>query len=447
MQQTCPTFEINSYRLILLHSGSILTLHDGSKRLLPHLDIPHGTRPAEQLQQALKNIWQLNGIVLEIFRPENNGTRLAIVELLTSKSCTSMSTTGLNEITEAQLSTYEREKVQKIVAGLHEGNRPFARLGWMEEALAWLRIEVPYSTSSVVSIRQLNASGSFALIRFRFQSNVVFWMKATGDPNRHEFRVTRTLSQMCPEFLPPRIAEREDWNAWLMEDAGLPLDTWDSPTFEVALRSMSTLQKRTIGHTDEFIAQGAFDQRIHVLRGHLPEAIEYIDEAMREQRSTNVAQIDPHRLSQLEGILRDACLRLEDLAIPDTVVHNDINPGNALFKGMRCVFTDWSEIGVGNPFFTLHQLCRLRHEGRDPSVWIPRETYKQCWAEHLTAKQIESAVPLIPLLSIFSYFCGRRTWLQSTQRNDARVKSYSRSLARHMDQAARDPELLGALCH
>ena len=447
MRQNYSTLQTDPYQLVLLHSGSLLTSHDGSEGRLPHLEIPRGTRPAEQLQQSLKNLWQLDGIVLEILRAENDGARVAIIEILRSESCASLSTTGLNEISEAQLSTYERETVQKIVAGLHEGDRPFARLGWIEEALAWLRIEVPHFTSSVVSIRQLNASGSFALIRFRFQSNVVLWMKATGDPNRHEFRVTRMLSQMCPEFLPPRIAEREDWNAWLMEDAGLQLDTCESSAFELALRSMSALQQRTIGRTDEFIAQGAFDQRIYILRGHLTEAIEYIDEAMRAQTSTNVAQIDPHRLSQLEGILRDACLRLEDLAIPDTVVHNDINAGNALFNGMMCVFTDWSEIGVGNPFLTLHQLCRLRHEGRDPSVWTPRETYKQCWAEHLTAKQIDTAVPLIPLLSIFSYFCGRRTWLQSIQRNDARVKSYSRSLARHMDKAARDPELLGALCH
>ena len=75
------------------------------------------------------------------------------------------------------------------------------------------------SPSSTLSIRQFSAGGTFALIRFDFHSGATFWMKATGEPNRHEFCVTRKLAQVCPEFLPPRIAEREDWNAWLMEDA------------------------------------------------------------------------------------------------------------------------------------------------------------------------------------------------------------------------------------
>jgi hypothetical protein len=446
MSENCPILGADDYRLVFLRAGSLLTFQDGFGLRLPRLVISRGTRPVEELQRSIKETWQLDAIVLELLCEQNNSKRLAIVEILASESCSNMTTARLDQVSEADLNATERSVIERIMAGLHESGRPFARLGWLEDALEWLRTEAPEETSSTLNIRQFNAGGTFALIRFDFHSGATFWMKATGEPNLHEFCVTRKLAQVCPEFLPRRIAEREDWNAWLMEDAGTPLESWRLPAVELALRSMSRLQQMTIDLTDEFIVQGAFDQRVHVLREHLTEVVEYIGEAMKRQTSTKAPQIEPDRLSQLGGILRDACFRLEDLEIPNTVIHNDINPGNVLFNGARCVFTDWCETGIGNPFFTLHHLCRLRCDGRDRSISNSREIYKQCWARHLTEKQIDLAVPLIPLLSILSYFYGRGTWLHSPQRTDPHVESYARSLARHMDRAAQDQELLEALC-
>jgi hypothetical protein len=45
------------------------------------------------------------------------------------------------------------------------------------------------------------------------------------------------LAELCPEFLPHRIAEREDWNAWLMEDAGQPVQSWTLTALEQAVFS------------------------------------------------------------------------------------------------------------------------------------------------------------------------------------------------------------------
>ena len=446
MSENSPIPGADDYRLVFLRAGSLLTFLDGFGLRLPRLVISRGTRPVEQLQRSIKETWQLDAIVLELLREQNNSKRLAIVEILGAESCTNMTTASLDQVSQVDLNATQRDVIERIMVGSHESGRPFARLGWMEDALGWLRTEGPEEASSTLNIHQFNAGGTFALIRFDFHSGATFWMKAAGEPNRHEFCVTRKLAQICPDFLPPRIAERADWNAWLMEDAGIPLESWRLSTVELALRSMSRLQQMTIDRTDEFIVQGAFDQRVHVLREHLTELVEYIGDAMRRQTSTKVPQIEPDRLSQLRGILRDACFRLEDLEIPDTVIHNDINPGNVLFNGARCVFTDWCETGIGNPFFTLYQLCRLQCDGRDRSISNSREIYKQCWIKHLTEKQIALALPLIPLLTILSYFYGRGTWLRSPHRTEPHIESYARSLARHMDRAAHDPELLEALC-
>jgi aminoglycoside phosphotransferase (APT) family kinase protein len=137
---------------------------------------------------------------------------------------------------------------------------------------------------------------------------------------------------------------------------------------------------------------------------------------------------------------------MEALEIPDTLVHNDINSGNILFEGTHCVFTDWCEAGVGSPFFAFQYLCLLEAHGNGD--WAPslRELYKQCWLDRLSASQIDQAFALTPLLAILAYLYGRGTWLHSPKRNDPHAESYARSLARHMDRAAQDPQLLEVLC-
>jgi aminoglycoside phosphotransferase (APT) family kinase protein len=167
---------------------------------------------------------------------------------------------------------------------------------------------------------------------------------------------------------------------------------------------------------------------------------------MAKQRSTKVPRISKTRLREIEAILQDACVCMEELEIPDTVVHNDINAGNILFRGTRCVFTDWCEVGVGNPFFTFELLSKLRPMGEE--LWTPklREAFRQSWLCCLNESQIERAFALSPLLAILSYLYGRGTWLHSVQRHDPGMESHARSLARHMDRAAQAPELMEATC-
>jgi hypothetical protein len=70
-----------------------------------------------------------------------------------------------------------------------------------------------------------------------------------------------------------------------------------------------------------------------------------------------VPRLGVHRLRELEFITRDACCAMLNLCIPSTLIHNDFNGGNILLSDSRCVFTDWAEAGIGNPFLTFQHLC------------------------------------------------------------------------------------------
>jgi thiamine kinase-like enzyme len=179
-----------------------------------------------------------------------------------------------------------------------------------------------------------------------------------------------------------------------------------------------------------------------VLRSHIEEVTDYLIDAMARQTSTKVAPLSRNRLLALSNILRDACDCLETLGISNTLLHDDLNPGNVLHDGRRCVFIDWSEAAVGNPFLTFARLSLLGPQNEA----VLRDVYRRCWAERLSKTSIDDAFVIAPLLAIFAYLSGRGDWLKKSRNIQPGFEGYARSLARHMDRAARNPQLLGILC-
>jgi hypothetical protein len=442
------TLEQEEYRLVLVRSGShtIWTERRGQDLCLPRIAIRRWMRQAEQSQLAVEATWRIRTIVVDILPGMNGGIPWAVVEIISSPPHDGLAAANVDEISEEELTIEEREVIDAILTGSVGVQGPFARVGWIREAKEWMCAELGHDIAFTEEVHQFNASATFALVRFATKAGPAYWLKAAGDPNTHEFQIIRELMELCPEFLPRRIAAREDWNAWLSEDAGHPLDLTTLPALEQAALSMAELQKRTIGKTGVSLRAGVFDQRISVLHLHLVEVFEYLNEIMAQQTSTNVPRIENRRLRQLVRILDDACCQMEALEIPNTLVHNDIKSGNILFEKTHCVFTDWCEVGIGNPYFTFQYLCLLQPRGAD---WAPklRKRYGQCWLDVLSASQIKQAFALTPVLAIFSYLYGRERWLNSARRNNPHVESYARSLARRMDREAHDPGLLEVLCH
>jgi hypothetical protein len=440
--------ERDEYRLVLVRSDSrkIWAEPNGDGLRLPRIVINRWARQAEKLQQGVEANWHIRTIVLDFLTGRNGGVPGAVVEMISSPPYDGLVTASIDEIPEEELTFEEREGVKATLTDGGSARGPFARVGWIQDAKEWVCSEAGRDIASTEEVHQFNGSATFALVRFATKAGPAYWLKATGEPNAHEFHVTRQLAELCPDFLPHRIAAREDWNAWLSLDAGQPMGLWTLPALEQAVFSMATLQKMTIGRTSALFSAGVFDQRIWVLRSHLVELFEYLDEAMVRQTSTKVPRIESHRLRQLARIIEDACFHMEALNIPDTVVHNDVNSGNILFDGVHCVFTDWCEVGISNPYFTFQYLCLLQPGGENWTHRL-RKLYGQCWLEILDPSQIRQAFALMPLLAIFSYLYGRGTWLNSRERNAPHFEGYARSLTRRMEREAQDPGLLEVLCH
>lgn len=440
--------------LVLPWAHMVLLERHGQVLRLPHIAIPKWARRAEQLTKAITERWGVRSIVIDFLPNRTKGLSLVLVEVRTHDwnfSVDGLVPVQVDEINENELAGAERIAVRNILAGGAQERGPFSRLGWVEEAKEWIQASVPECIIEFSEdIRSFNASGPFALVRFGTVHGPAYWLKATSAPNVHEFTVTRALARYLPEYLPPIVVTREDWNAWIMEDSGDPLcDTASHRSFEQAAHCLAGLQKASTPHLEALLNSGCIDQRMPILRGHLPGLMRYLEDVMAKQTSISVPPIKPGRLYELGDLLDKACAIMQMTNIPDTLIHNDVNDGNILFDGKRAVFTDWAEAYIGNPFFTFHHLRAQALRGDHTHVWADQltETYKQHWCDYLAEAEVVRALALTPPLAIVSYLCGRDPSFASEYRHDARCESYARSLGRHIDRAVQAPEFKGALCN
>lgn len=438
--------------LILPDSRKLLAIQESGHTEVPRVVTSGRQRQVEQLTLLVEEKWRIKAVVLEVISEFCAASPCAIMEVrsICSELSGGLQPVDMRSLGRTSLEEEERQRLDSILSDEISNHRPFTRIGWIEVVQRWIRDSVTHGSPIFNGdILQLNAGGGFALCRLGTAEGRAYWLKAVGPPNEHEFPVTKTLAELLPNYLPPIVAMREDWNAWITVEAGHSLsDSFTLLPIQRAVAALAELQRESINRIEALQMAGCPDCSIPVLEAHLREITEYLEEAMAHQTSTKVAPIGVCRLRELEQILRNACFRMQDLAIPDTLIHNDINADNILISDCRCAFIDWAEAQTGNPLFTFQHICaQVVREAPEANAWIPavKRTYKQAWEGRLSEEQIDRAYGLAPVLAVASYLYGRGTWLSSPRRYAPHFQGYARSLARYMDRAARTPELQEAL--
>lgn len=449
------TAETMEYLLVLVlpEPRKVLAISCADGYRLPTISIPQWTRPAEQLQKAIRAAWKVPALILEFL----HGTPLCVVaEVLVSANPMGLQPVPLHQLHTSEMSEQQRAQIASILAGNWCTNSPLSKIGWIDEAITWLESETGRKLSSKKDIEQFNAGGAFALVRFRTEDDRDYWLKATGHPNAHELPITMFLSKLCEGYVCEFISSKPSWNAWLMSSEGTRLPEEPSEPLQLfallgsAVECMAKLQMQTRGHSLDLLGAGAFDQSMRVFQMHIPEIFDYLYEAMSLQISTKGPRLEKSRICGIRTIFEEVCQRVEDLGICETIVHGDMNRGNILIGSGRCRFIDWSEAYIGSPLIALQHLLLLNNvenmELRHFINVILKQRYLDVWTASCDPVAFQEGFVYMPLLAVASTLYGRGDWLTSPQRNDPRRQSYARTLARHMDRAAHEPQLLEALC-
>jgi hypothetical protein len=450
-----PAFEGTEYRVVLIHPASrmLLAIDGAGKHRLPRINVPANTRVVPQLHKVMRTAWGIHGLILDLLSLEEGSSPCAVGELISENAPSAFHAASVEQISGSDLSEHERGLLYALLRG--ETESPFSRLGWIVEAIHWVGQATGATITSKLDIEQFNAGGAFALLRFPMRNGRSYWLKATGSPNAHELPVTLFLTKLCPGHLPEVLDVRPEWNAWIMPDKRssdpmLPVDPAQRlALLECAVTAMAELQVRTIGCDAELLAAGGFDQRTGVLRTDSELLFERIGEAMSLQTSTKAPRIAGERLRRLHQTFDATCDFVEEIAMPATVLHGDMNVGNVLYDDGHCQFIDWSEAYIGFPLVTLQHLLLLNQPSdvQLKSRWdrILIDRYRAVMSQVCGQDAMDRGIACMPMIAAASAMYERGQWLRTSLANNPRRQVYVRTLARHMDQAARDTALLSVV--
>lgn len=440
---THSTVRYIEYKVVVIHPASrnVLAIRlDGAWRI-PRLMIPHGARPTLYIQAALQNMWDVSVFVIDFLSIHTTDGACMLAELLREPASDRLVEVRADELDPEELREPERACLQRIVAG--EVTSPIGRIGWIDEAMTWIKDTTGERGLSKLNIEQHNAGGGFALLRMWSLSGLSYWLKATGFPNTHERTITLTLARICcslpgcSSYVPALVAERTDWNAWLMEESASPQAM---PDDEVGLlkavcdiaAALAVLQQATLPYADELLSSGACDHRYARLREMTPALFAHL-RVVLDTRSSD----DAERLRFLEKASLNILEKLETSPIPTSIVHADLNWGNILLMPSP-QFIDWSETYIGNPATSLNQLITLFHSAHphlgDRLGSSARDAYLSAWKGFSVADWHDN-LHYAQATSLLTLLFGRFHWISSDANTPRSNGRYLRSLTERLYDA------------
>ena len=318
---------------------------------------------------------------------------------------------------------------------------PFGRPGWLRELFEWSQEQLsPLGLRVNGSFRQFNASPTFNLIRLETSGPAV-WFKATGEPNVHELPITLSLARLFPGYLPSILGVRPSWNSWLAEEpSNTTLDQISELSiWERAAKDFAELQIASIGKRSALLDAQCRDLRLPKLIDLIPPFLARMTEFMAVQEKQSPAPLALHEIDFLGERLQEAISLLQDLGLPDTLGHIDLNPGNILVSPARTVFLDWAEACVTSPFITFEYLAEhLRQSNFAGPDECKRAAmaYRRPWQSFLSPDDLTRATAVSPLIAVFAYAVAGNTWRSPDTLHNHSHAGFLRSLTRRMHREA-----------
>jgi hypothetical protein len=454
-----------TYRAIVLGQGGneLLLKPAGEGYLLLSVEIPRWQRLAENMTVAVRNEWGQEAICL--FNPNvsapvtaPNDHSYQVMECFgparPHPGAEWVPVSSLSERTFADPA--DQVAVQRSLAECARDAgavalRPFARLGWFRELQGWIEEVIgPLGFHLAGSFSQLNASPSFSLVRFETSGPAV-WFKAVGNPNLREFPITLALARLLPQYLPPILAARPEWNGWLaLEVEGTNLDeTQDTQHWNTAASGLAKLQIESIGRCGALVDSGARDLSASALLKLVRPFLDAMGQLMEQQTKVSPRVLSRSELILLGEQIEEALSLSTDLRIPDALGHLDLNPGNVILSQGHSVFLDWAEAYVGNPLFSFQYL--IEHFRRIVGMNVTAESgltsaYAEEWQSLVSPENLADALAFAPMLAVFAYAAVNDTWSDEARLRDPRLAGYLRSLTRRMHREANRLRDRSALC-
>ena len=204
---------------------------------------------------------------------------------------------------------------------------PWSQPGWLEDVTAWIDAAVERTGP----IEELHRRAWSAMLRIpTAEGNAYF--KASSPAFVHEAALTENLARWRPDCTVGLLAVDAGRSWMLMRDSGETLRSvlereasLERP--ELLFARYADLQLELAPRRDELLALGVPDRRL--------------------ARLTELAADLPVDA----GLVSDLVATVESYGLPETLVHEEVHPGNVLVRNGEFVFVDWADSSVGHPYF------------------------------------------------------------------------------------------------
>jgi len=456
--------DLETYRTVVFSRDGrdVLLVSEGDRFGLPFVDIPRWQRVAANLTGAVRRDWGEEVVCL--FEPSDlPGTHDADIHYeaaehwravdIPKRATSWIPIRALSEHSFTDVTEYfaiQHSRMQCGGGGKTSQTARFAALGWFQELYAWVEgVVESMGVRLTGSFRQLNASPSFSLIRFE-TDGLALWFKAVGEPNQREFAITRTLASLFPDYVPPVLAERPQWNGWLTQEVeGISLSETQEPAlWAKAAARLAELQVASIGHDQEVLSAGAHDLGFASLSELVLPFLETVATLMDQQSKIPPPVLTRAELARMGRVVRESLDVSREAGLPNTLGHLDLNPGNILVSPQACTFLDWAEAYAGPPFLSLQYLLEhlRRTSARDSAIERQMvEAYTATWQRILSPDAISQALAVAPLLAVFAYAAASRGWRHPEALQPA-AAAYLRTLTRRIHREANQLTQRRSLC-
>lgn len=278
---------------------------------------------------------------------------------------------------------------------------PWDMPGWQEDVTTWI--------AGRLAEKGLRATGPVEIVHQRPWSAFVrqptdqglVHFKAPAPMYAHEVPLTETMLHLRPDLTLPLLGSDAQRGWMLSADAGVTFRALGQTTeqlqhWEVLLPLYAELQIQLAPHVTTLLSHGVPDRRLAafpVLYGALLD-----DEAhLMIGQELGLTAEQHHQLRELEQRLTEECAQLEELGLPDTLVHEEIHENNVLFGERGYTLTDWSDSSIGHPFFTMIVTVRsiahwLKLDEFGPELARVRDAYLEPWTGFASRERLNAGL-------------------------------------------------------
>ncbi len=283
----------------------------------------------------------------------------------------------------------------------HPVTPAWTRLGWYDEALAWIEDQLTAAGSPLTGVpTHVRSWGLSNVLRCPTAAGAVYFKalahSTTITPAQpdslpllfaHEPRLLRHLSDERPGEVVAPVAI-DDERVWmLLPDLGTPLAAeTDVEVWIAAIRGHARLQRSYASSPDRLLEFGCVDRRLTILDDELdgllgPNPVtDRLEPAERDQLLSHTKR------------LREAITELADVGVPETLLHGDLHSGNLAVRDGQVLAFDWTDAALSHPFLDLVTFFDKRHDlSRDPRVV---DAYLSEWEEFAPPADLRRALAL-----------------------------------------------------